>query len=960
MHQFFLKENNNDTDFVLLKEARRGRTLVLAAHPDDEVLGCGGAIISHIRQGDPVFIVIATDGGFPVHPDQQVPGYALLRKRESMDASQVLGCGTPRFLDYTDQRLNSVKNLADKLLQLYNEYQPEIIYLPAFTEIHPDHYTLYEAGTEAATKFTGDFTLFYYETGAPTRPNCYLDITESIGQKRHAIQCFVSQLKVQNLEEQITGLNQYRAYYLPKEIKCAEAFYIIEKQKLNQLQLQPYKVNSSLHDSVSEEIKLMHWPMISVIIRTMGLPLLKEALASVFTQHYPNLEIILVDARGNFDVSKIALPENINLKLISEHRHLSRPAAANAGLEAVGGDYFCFLDEDDLIESNHISDLWKWLHFRDEPAAYCGIRMVDENGSETAVYNEPFSLNRLISENFIPIHAVLYKRKVLDEGCRFDERLSVFEDWDFLLSVLQSGVFFHLDKISGTYRNFRSSGLYWDPEISQRDRNYILEKWRAIHGNPILNNPIAGYFYKNRRNIVHKWPHYFEIYHKYFQRFINTECTVVEIGVSLGGSLQMWRSYFGKRARIIGIDINPECRQFGEPGIEIFIGSQSDPDFLRQFLEIVPRIDILIDDGGHRMDEQIISFENLFPNISNHGVYLCEDTHTSYLEIYGGGLGNPASFIEYAKTLADHLHAWHMPDHVLPASDYTRNIQAVSFYDSIVVIEKRARVQPWSEVRGAGLLPEAEPLTPISLEISRMKLKLLGAGLPDYCDVGGLISHPGHLKSYLGDKYEGTIWPDQGETMIGWKRLTHLEMCIKNIIEENIPGDFIETGVWRGGACIFMAYLLKINKINNRIVWIADSFQGLPAPDPQRYPLDSESTLHTVPCLAVSEAEVRKNFEKYVIEDSNTRFLKGWFKDTLPTAPIERLSLLRLDGDLYESTMDALQALYHRLAPGGYCIIDDYGAIPACRQAVEDFRQTAGIAGEIIPIDWTGVYWRKQ
>lgn len=954
-----MKENSFDKDFILLKEARRGRTLVLAAHPDDEVLGCAGAIISHIRQGDPVFIVIATDGGCPVHPDQQIPGYALLRKRESMDASQVLGCGTPRFLDYPDQGLKSVKNLDEKLLQLFDEIQPEIIYLPAFTEIHPDHHALFEAGTEAATKFTGELTLFYYEIGAPTRTNCYLDITGSIEQKRRAIHCFASQLKVQNLDEQIIGLNHYRAYYLPREIKCSEAFYIIEKQKLNRLRLHPFKVGSSLHDSVTEEILLMHWPLISVIIRTMGVPLLQEALESVFTQLYPNLEIILVDARGDFNVSEFALQEGINLKLISEHKRLSRPAAANAGLEAVGGDYFCFLDEDDLIDSSHISDLWKLLHFRDEPAAYCGIRMVDENGSETAVYNEPFSNERLISENYIPIHAVLYKRKVIEEGCRFDERLTVFEDWDFLLAVLQSGDFIHLKKISGTYRNFRSSGLYWDLEISLNDRKYVFEKWRAIHENPILNNPIAAYFYKNRRNIVHKWPHYFEIYHKYFQRFINTECTVVEIGVSQGGSLQLWRAYFGERARIIGIDINPECRQFGEPGIEIFTGSQSDTVFLKQFLERVPRIDILIDDGGHTMEQQITSFENLFPYISNHGVYLCEDTHTSYLKSYGGGVGNPASFIEYAKKLADHLHAWHVPDNDFPASAYTRSIQSVSFYDSVVVIEKRARVQPWSEIRGAGLLPVTEPLTPVSLEVFRMKLKILGAGLPDYYDVGGLMSHPGHLKAYLGDKYEGTIWPDQGETMIGWQRLTHLEMCVKNVLHENIPGDFIETGVWRGGSCIFMSYLLKINNIKNRIVWIADSFQGLPAPDPQRYPPDSESTLHTFPYLAVTEAEVMRNFEKYVIENTNTRFLKGWFKDTLPTAPIEKLALLRLDGDMYESTMDALNALYHRLAPGGYCIIDDYGAIPACRQAVEDFRNAAGIAGEIIPIDWTGVYWRK-
>jgi hypothetical protein len=421
----------------------------------------------------------------------------------------------------------------------------------------------------------------------------------------------------------------------------------------------------------------------------------------------------------------------------------------------------------------------------------------------------------------------------------------------------------------------------------------------------------------------------------------------------------MWRSYFGDKARIIGIDINPECKKFTAPGIEIIIGDQGDREFLKSVANRVPRIDILIDDGGHRMEQQIASFEELFPHISNGGVYLCEDTHTSYFEQYGGGLRKEGTFIEYVKGLTDHLHSWHIPGGARPVSEYTRNIQAISFFDSMVVIEKLARVQPWSEMRGTGIMEGKEPITPEFVDIFRTKLKLLGAGLPDYHDVGALMSSPVLLQSYLGDLYDGRIWPGPGETMIGWQRLTQLEQCVTDVLDKSISGDFIETGVWKGGACIFMCYLLKMRGIRDRKVWFADSFQGLPAPEPAHYPQDDGFTLHQIPTLAISEEEVRANLQKYGLEDANTGFLKGWFKETMPDAPIEKLAILRLDGDMYQSTMDVLTALYPKLVPGGYCIIDDYGAIEPCRQAVEDYRQVNGIRDEIKTIDYTGIYWKK-
>lgn len=208
---------------------------------------------------------------------------------------------------------------------------------------------------------------------------------------------------------------------------------------------------------------------------------------------------------------------------------------------------------------------------------------------------------------------------------------------------------------------------------------------------------------------------------------------------------------------------------------------------------------------------------------------------------------------------------------------------------------------------------------------------------------------------------EGRDWPPPkiAHTMIGLKRLDNLQFCVEGILANNIPGDLIEAGVWRGGATIFMRAILKAYDVKDRYVWVADSFEGLPAPDPERYPCDAGDRLYTLKELAVTLDEVKANFGRYGLLDEQVRFLKGWFRDTLPKAPIDRLAVIRLDGDMYESTMDALVSLYPKLSVGGYLIVDDYGAIQACRQAVHDYRELYGIEDEILSIDWTGVYWRR-
>lgn len=206
----------------------------------------------------------------------------------------------------------------------------------------------------------------------------------------------------------------------------------------------------------------------------------------------------------------------------------------------------------------------------------------------------------------------------------------------------------------------------------------------------------------------------------------------------------------------------------------------------------------------------------------------------------------------------------------------------------------------------------------------------------------------------------GGHWPVDAETMIGLARLDNIEHCVRTVLDEDIPGDLVETGVWRGGATIFMRAVLKAYGVTDRTVWAADSFEGLPRPDPDRYPADAGSQLFANRFLAVSLEEVQRNFARYGLLDNQVRFLKGWFRDTLPTAPIEQISVLRLDGDLYESTMDALTWLYPKVQLGGFAIIDDFHSNETCRLAVEHYRTAAGVNEPMIDIDQDALYWRKD
>ena len=204
-------------------------------------------------------------------------------------------------------------------------------------------------------------------------------------------------------------------------------------------------------------------------------------------------------------------------------------------------------------------------------------------------------------------------------------------------------------------------------------------------------NDLEHFFFEGEHKILDKWFHYFEAYDRFFSKYRGKDVTILEIGVFKGGSLQMWKHYFdaaNHNVKVYGIDINPDCKALEEENIEIFIGSQEDREFLRSVKEQIGKVDILIDDGGHTMDQQIITFEELFDLVSEDGIYLCEDLHTSYMEAYGGKYKGD-TFIEYSKNLIDYLHAQYSESKELVPNKYSEQIKAVTYYDSMLFIEKR-------------------------------------------------------------------------------------------------------------------------------------------------------------------------------------------------------------------------------------------------------------------------------
>lgn len=211
-------------------------------------------------------------------------------------------------------------------------------------------------------------------------------------------------------------------------------------------------------------------------------------------------------------------------------------------------------------------------------------------------------------------------------------------------------------------------------------------------------NPLIDYFINNNQRGIFKWLHYFDIYHRHFEPWRGKDFKLLEVGLLNGGSAQMWRDYFGPQFSYVGVDIDEACLALKEEGIDVWLGDQADPVFWDQFIATHPKLDVVIDDGGHTMAQQIVTFQKLFPILSEGGVYLCEDNHTSYMQSHGGGAPNtPGTFLDMVKHLIDDVHAWyHSSDEAIANNYCANNLYSIHVYDSIVVFEKRRKTPPFS------------------------------------------------------------------------------------------------------------------------------------------------------------------------------------------------------------------------------------------------------------------------
>jgi predicted HAD superfamily hydrolase/LmbE family N-acetylglucosaminyl deacetylase len=436
----------------------------------------------HVELGVPVNVVVVSDGAYNVR-DENRSDYVLRRRDESVAAARVMGYGTPIFWDYRDREIGYGEKLIRQVLDAIANVGADIVYAPSVFEMHPDHRALGMAAVEAVRRYGRGIRLALYEVGMPLRPNLLLDISNLAERKMAAMACFVSQNAKQRYDLDISALNRYRSYTLPANVTAAEAYILVAAEDLAN---DPLKLYQSEHDRQSKlglVLDSRDMPLVSVIIRSMDRPTLSEALDSVALQTYPNIEVVIVDAKGEGHRGMGEWCGRFPLRMLGAGRRLKRSPAANFGLDAARGTYFIFLDDDDLFDPDHIAVLVEAIKdSRNCLAAYAGVRVENEAGATIAVYNQTFVAARLMSGNFLPIHAVLFKRDLVAQGCRFDENLDSYEDWDFWLQVARQTDFAHAAKVTAVYRaqlgeSGMSLALAHQLQLQRQARLTVWSKW---------------------------------------------------------------------------------------------------------------------------------------------------------------------------------------------------------------------------------------------------------------------------------------------------------------------------------------------------------------------------------------------------------------------------------------------------------------------------------------------------
>ena len=450
------------------------RVLVLAPHPDDETVGCGGSLAFHARAGDPVKVVFLTNGAMgDTTGRMSKDAYVELRQQEAGKACAHLGIRDLMFWPYEDRSLSGARGALRRMMDLIEDFQPELVYSPSPLEFHPDHRAACVLLCDAIGAWDGDFQVAFYEVGQPLRVNLLVDITPVLREKEAAMKAYQSQLSERPYDAFTMGLNRYRSMTLPKEVVCAEGFSLWKTdiiRKVGPFSI-PFQQVERLQPGPGEA-----GPLVSVIVRTKDRPaLLANALKSIAKQTYANVEIVIVND-GSRDVRDVvtAVAGGIPVTYISHETSKGRAAAANTGLKAARGEYLNFLDDDDILYPDHLQTLVSHVRANHSKVAYSGVKSVYFHGppeipenrvKEEVVFNMGFDPDRLLFENYIPAMSVLFSREVISYVDGFSEELDLFEDWDFWVRISRHTVFQHVEKITAEYR------FYGDADMERAHRN---------------------------------------------------------------------------------------------------------------------------------------------------------------------------------------------------------------------------------------------------------------------------------------------------------------------------------------------------------------------------------------------------------------------------------------------------------------------------------------------------------
>lgn len=454
---------------------RYRRILILAPHPDDEIYGCGGLIALARQRGTEVIALVLTDGDAA----EGIAADANPRRAESLAAAERLGHRVA-FLGLADRHLRYEAPFIDRIETEIRHWESDLLLAPAPNEPHPDHQAVALTALAAVVRLAQPPDLGFYESGgALTNPTHVVDISAVVAQKQAAMACFVSQEANEPYAKRISARDTFRALTLGPDAVAAEAFQWVSVREQGFAAALALLDNLFLHHR-GQAAQPEELPLVSVLIRTVGDPRLEEAVASVLAQSWRPLEIVIVSAHASDIFSRYPHWQNHPLiRQVLPEAPLPRPQAANAALQAARGEYLLFLDEDDLILPEHIATLLGTLQ-ENPPArvSFSQVEVVDaSDGTHIRDYACEFARERLLAENLFPIHSVLFHRACA-ETCRFDERLAVYEGWDFWLQIARTEVFYPTRKRTAVYRYRDRTRLRpLSEKMVQAARRRLRRKW---------------------------------------------------------------------------------------------------------------------------------------------------------------------------------------------------------------------------------------------------------------------------------------------------------------------------------------------------------------------------------------------------------------------------------------------------------------------------------------------------